>query len=170
MRNIYNSKISYYGRNKRGFLSNPRYKSGSRVKTNPTLNQLIKDTHNQLIEKWGPYLEFNDPVLYESMTGKKAKKPVFELTDRKEEIKKIDYTYDDLEAYQKMREAERKAQLEKEREKLKKKDFKLSFSAPKKDWSIYGGWVNAYEPINKGKLGSSQEWRIKKRNKYYYYL
>jgi len=168
MRNIYDSKISYYGRNKRVFLSNPRYKSGSRVKTKPTLNQLIKDTHNQLIEKWGPYLEFNDPVLYESMTGKKVKKPVFELNDRKEEIKKIDYTYDDLEAYQKMREAERKAQLEQERKKLKKKDFKFSFSAPKKDWSIYGGWVNAYEPINKGRLGSSQEWRIEKRNKYYY--
>ena len=73
MRNIYDSKISYYGRNKRVFLSNPRYKSSSRVKTKPTLNQLIKDTHNQLIEKWGPYLEFSDPVLYESMTGKKLK-------------------------------------------------------------------------------------------------
>jgi hypothetical protein len=168
MRNIYDSKISYYGRNKRVFLSNPRYKSGSCVKTKPTLNQLIKDTHNQLIEKWGPYLEFNDPVLYESMTGKKAKKPVFELTDRKEEIKKIDNNYDVLEAYQKMREAELKAQLDKERENLKKKDFKFNFSVPKKDWSIYGGWVNPYEPINKGRLGSSQEWRIEKRNKYYY--
>ena len=168
MRNIYDSKISYYGRNKRVFLSNPRYKSGSRVKTKPTLNQLIKDIHNQLIEKWGPYLEFNDPALYESMTGKKAKKPVFELTDPKEEIKKIDYTYDDLEAYQKMREAERKAQLEKGRENLKKKDFKFNFSASNKDWSVYGGWVNAYEPINRGRLGSSQEWRIEKRNKYYY--
>ena len=137
MRNIYDSKISYYGRNKRVFLSNPCYKSGSRVKTKPTLNQIIKDTHNQLIEKWGSYLEFNDPALYELMTGKKAKKPVFELTDRKEEIKKIDNTYDDLEAYQNMREAERKAQLEKERENLKKKDFKFNFLAPKKDWSTY---------------------------------
>ena len=132
MRIISDSKISYYERNKRTFLSNPRYKSCSRVKTKPTLNQLIKDTHNQLIEKWGPYLEFNDPVLYESMTGKKAKKPVFELTDRKEEIKKIDYAYDDLEAYQKMREAERKAQLEKEREKLKRKILNLVFQLLRK--------------------------------------
>jgi len=168
MRNIFNSKISNYGRNKRSFLSNSRYKSSGRVKTKPTFNQLIKETHNQFVEKWGPFMEINEPALYESMTGKKAKKPVFELTDRKEEIKKIDNTYDDLEAYQKMREAERKAQLEKEREKLKKKDFKFSFSAAEKDWSIYGGWVNAYEPINKGKLGSSQEWRIEKPNKYYY--
>ena len=168
MRNISNSKISNYGRNKRSFLSNSRYKSSGRVKTKPTFNQFIKETHNQFVEKWGLFMEINEPALYESMTGKKAKKPVFELTDRKEEIKKIDNTYDDLEAYQKMREAERKAQLEKEREKLKKKDFKFSFSAPKKDSSIYGGWVNAYEPINKGKLGSTQEWRIEKRNKYYY--
>jgi hypothetical protein len=168
MKNISNSKISNYGRNKRSFLSNSRYKSSGRVKTKPTFNQLIKETHNQFVERWGPFMEINEPALYESMTGKKAKKPVFELTDRKEEIKKIDNTYDDLEAYQKMREAERKAQLQKEREKLKKKDFKFSFSAPKKDWSIYGGWVNAYEPINKGKLGSIQEWRIEKRNKYFY--
>ena len=71
MRNISDSKISNYGRNKRVFLNNPRYKSVGRVKTKPTFNQLIKDTHNQLIEKWGPYMEVNDPSLYESMTGKK---------------------------------------------------------------------------------------------------
>ena len=138
MRNISDSKISYYARNKRTFLSNPRYKSSGRVKTKPTFNQLIKDTHNQLIEKWGPYLEFNDP------------------------------SYDDLYAYQKNREAEREAQLEKEREKLKKKEIKFNFIAPKKDWSIYGGWVNPFEPINKGRLGSTQEWRIEKPKKHYY--
>jgi hypothetical protein len=83
MRNISDSKISYYARNKRTFLSNPRYKSCGRVKTKPTFNQLIKETHNQLIEKWGTYLEVNDPALYESMTGKKAKKPVFEFSESK---------------------------------------------------------------------------------------
>ncbi len=112
MRNISDSKISYYARNKRTFLSNPRYKSSGRVKTKPTFNQLIKDTHNQLIEKWGPYLEVNDPALYESMTGKKAKKPVFEFSESKEEVKKIDTSYDDLDAYQKKRDAERQAELE----------------------------------------------------------
>ena len=73
MRNISNSKISYYGRNKRSFLSNSRYKSYGRVKTKPTFNQLIKETHNQFVEKWGPFMEINEPALYESMTGKKAK-------------------------------------------------------------------------------------------------
>ena len=44
MRNISNSKISNYGRNRRSFLNNPRYKSDGRVKTKPTLNQLINET------------------------------------------------------------------------------------------------------------------------------
>ena len=168
MKNISHSKISYYGRNKRVFLNNPRYKSGSRVKTKPTFNQLIKDTHNQLIEKWGPYMEVNDPALYESMTGKKAKKPVIEVSNSKEEVKKIEPVYDDLDAYQKQRDAERKAELEKARAKLKKKEVKFNFVEPKKDWSIYGGWVNAYEPVNKGRLGSTQEWKKEEKFRTYY--
>jgi hypothetical protein len=167
MRNISNSKISYYGRNRRVFLNNPRYKSSGRVKTKPTFNQLIKDTHNQLIDKWGPYLEVNDPALYESMTGKKAKKSVIEVSESKEEVKKIEPSYDDLDAYQKKRDAERKAELEKARVK-QKKDFKFNFVKPRKDWSIYGGWVNAYEPVNKGRLASTQEWKIEKLERKYY--
>ena len=168
MRNISDSKISYYARNKRTFLSNSRYKSSGRVKTKPTFNQLIKDTHNQLIDKWGTYLEVNDPALYESMTGKKAKKPVVEVSDSKEEVKKIDTPYDELDAYQKKRDAERKIELEKAREKLKKKEVKFNFITPRKDWSIYGGWVNAHEPVNKGRLGSTQEWKKEEKFPTYY--
>ena len=168
MRNISDSKISNYGRNRRVFLDNPRYKSVGRVKTKPTLNQLIKETHNQFIEKWGPYMEVNKPTLYESMTGKKAKKPVVEISEPIEEVKKIEPHFDDLDAYQKKRDAERKAELEKVREKLKKKEIKFNFVKPQKDWSIYGGWVNAYEPVNKGRLGSTQEWRKEKPYPVYY--
>jgi hypothetical protein len=168
MRNISNSKISNYRRNRRIFLNNPRYKSDGRVKTKPTLNQLINETHNQFVEKWGPFMEVNKPDIYKSMTGKKAKKPIIELSQQKEEVKKIDTSYDDLGAYQRKREAERKVELEKEREKIKKKEIKFKFTAPRRDLSIYGGWVNAYEPVNKDKLGSSQEWRIEKPIKSYY--
>jgi hypothetical protein len=77
-------------------------------------------------------LEVNDPPLYESMTGKKAKKPVFEYSESKEEVKKIEPSYDDLDAYQKKRDAERKAELEKARAK-QKKDFKFNFIKPRKD-------------------------------------
>ena len=167
MKNISDSKISNYGRNKRVFLNNPRYKSSSRVKTKPTFNQLLKQTHNQFIENWGPYMEVNNPALYESMTGKKAKEPVIEFSEPKEEVKKIDTSYDELDAYQKKRDAERKAELEKARAK-QKKEVKFNFVKPQKDWSIYGGWVNAYEPVNKGRLGSAQEWKKEKSYRTYY--
>ena len=163
MKNISQSKISYYARNKRSFLNNPRYKSRGRVKTKPTFNQLIKDTHNQFIEKWGPFMEVNQPAIYESMTGKKAKKPLVEVEPNKED-KKIDTS---LDAYQKQRDAERQAELEKARAK-QKQEVKFTFVKPRKDFSIYGGWVNAYEPINKGKLGSSQGWRKEKKFPVYY--
>ena len=168
MRNISDSKISNYGRNRRVFLNNPRYKSVGRVKTKPTLNKLIKDTHNQFIEEWGNYMELNNPALYESMTGKKAKKPVIEVSEPKEEVKNIDSSYDDLDAYQKKRDAERKVEIEKAREKLKKKEVKFNFITPRKEWSIYGGWVNAYEPVNKGRLGSTQEWKKEEKFPTYY--
>jgi hypothetical protein len=167
MKNISQSKISYYARNKRTFLSNPRYKSSGRVKTKPTLNQLIKETHNQFIEKWGAFMEVNDPALYESMTGKKAKKPVIEASESKEEVKKIEPVYDDLDAYQKKRDAERQAELEKARAK-QKEQVKFNYVKPRINWSIYGGWVNAYEPVNKGRLGSTQEWRKEKKYPVYY--
>ena len=167
MSDLHPSKVSYYGLNKRILLSNPRYKSGSRVKTKPTFNQLIKQTHNQLIEKWGTYMQVNNPALYESMTGKKARKPVIEFSEAKEEVKKIDTSYDELDAYQKKRDAERKAELEKARAK-QKKEVKFNFVKPQKDWSIYGGWVNAYEPVNKGRLGSTQEWKKEKSYRTYY--
>ena len=163
MKNISQSKISYYARNKRSFLNNPRYKSRGRVKTKPTFNQLIKDTHNQFIEKWGPFMEINQPAIYESMTRKKAKKPLVEVEPNKED-KKIDTS---LDAYQKQRDAERQAELEKARAK-QKQEVKFTFVKPRKDFSIYGGWVNAYEPINKGKLGSSQSWREEKKTRFYY--
>ncbi len=112
-------------------------------------------------------MEVNDPALYESMTGKKAKKPVIELSNSKEEVKKIEPVYDDLDAYQKRRDAERMAELEKARTK-QKEQVKFNYVKPRINWSIYGGWVNAYEPVNKGRLGSTQEWKKEEKFPTYY--
>ena len=49
-----------------------------------------------------------------------------------------------------------------------KEDLRRKLNLPNKDWSIYGHWVNPFEPINKGRLGSTQEWRIEKPKKHYY--
>ncbi len=106
MKNISQSKINYYCRNRRSFLNNPRYKSRGRVKTKPTFNQRIKEAQNRFIEQCGPYIETHDPNLYESLTGKKAKKPVLLLSKPKAEVKKIDTRSDELDAYQKKCQAE----------------------------------------------------------------
>ena len=77
-------------------------------------------------------------------------------------------SYNELDEYQKRRDAERKAELEKARAKLKKNEVKSNFIASRKDWSIYGGWVNANLSVNVGKLGSTQGWRIEKPENQYY--
>jgi hypothetical protein len=112
-------------------------------------------------------MEVNNPALYESVTGKKARKPVIEVSDSNEEVKMIDTSYDDLDAYQKKREVERMAELEKARTK-QKEQVKFNYVKPRINWSIYGGWVNAYEPVNKGRLGSTQEWKKEKPERRYY--
>ena len=89
MRNISNSKISNYGLNRRSFLNNPRYKSSGRVKTKPTFNHLINETHNQFLEKWGPFMEVNKPDIYESMTGKKLKNLSLSYPNRRKKLKKL---------------------------------------------------------------------------------
>ena len=59
------------------------------------------------------------------------------------------------------------AKLEKARAK-QKEQVKFDYVKPRINWSIYGGWVNAYEPVNKGRLGSTQEWRKEKPYPVYY--
>ena len=101
------------------------------------------------------------------MLFRSARKPVVEISKPEEEVKKIEPVYDDLDAYQKKKDAERKAELEKARAK-QKEQFKFNYVKPRINWSIYGGWVNPHEPINKGKLGSSQSWRVEKPGRSYY--
>ena len=168
MKKIHPSKISYYARNKRLFLSNPRYKSMYRIKTKPTFtnaffNTLIKEECSKFLKENGEQIKIENPALYKSITGK----VLASETSKPEEVKEKT-SYDELDAYQKMRDAERKAELEKARAKLKKNEVKINFVRPQKDWSIYGGWVNAHEPYYKGKLGYTQAWRTVKPEREYY--
>jgi len=173
MKKIHPSKISYYARNKKVFLSNPRYKSMYRVKTKPTFtnayfNALVKEECSQFIESNGEQIKKENPALYSSITGEKVKKAPLVLEKTNQEEVKEKTSYDELDEYQKRRDAERKVELEKAREKLKKNEVKFNFVSQRKDCSIYGGWVNAYEPVNIGRLGTTQGWRIEKPEKEYY--
>ena len=167
MKKIHPSKISYYARNKRLFLSNPRYKSMYCVKTKPTFtnaffNALIKEECSNFLKENGEHIKKENPTLYKSITGK----TLASETSKPEEVKEKT-SYSELDEYQKMRDAQRKTELEKAREKLKK-EVTIKFTKPKFDWSVYGGWVNAHEPVNKGRLGSTQEWKKEKPYPIYY--
>ena len=75
MKKIHPSKISYYARNKRLFLSNSRYKSMYRVKTKPTFtnayfNTLIKEECSNFLKENGEHIKKENPALYKSITGK----------------------------------------------------------------------------------------------------
>ena len=168
MKKIHPSKISYYARNKRLFLSNPRYKSMYRIKTKPTFtnaffNTLIKEECSKFLKENGEHIKKENPALYKSITGK----TLASKTSKPEEVNKKT-SYSELDEYQKMRDAQRKAELEKARAKLKKNEVKINFLNPQKDWSIYGGWVNAHEPYYKDKLGYTQAWRFEKPEREYY--
>jgi hypothetical protein len=167
MKKIHPSKISYYARNKRLFLSNARYKSMYRIKTKPTFtnaffNTLIKEECSNFLKENGEHIKKENPALYKSITGK----ALASETSKPEEVKEKT-SYSELDEYQKMRDAQRKAELEKAREKLKK-EVTIKFSKPKFDWSVYGGWVNANDPYYKDKLGYTQAWRTVKPEREYY--
>ena len=167
MKKIHPSKISYYARNKRLFLSNARYKSMYRIKTKPTFtnaffNTLIKEECSNFLKENGEHIKKEYPALYKSITGK----TLASETSKPEEVKEKT-SYSELDEYQKMKDAQRKAELEKAREKLKK-EVTIKFTKPKFDWSVYGGWVNARDPFYKGKLGYTQAWRTVKPEKEYY--
>jgi DNA mismatch repair ATPase MutS len=167
MKKIHPSKISYYARNKRLFLSNARYKSMYRIKTKPTFtnaffNTLIKEECSNFLKESGEHIKKENPALYKSIT----EKTLAAETSKPEEVKEKT-SYSELDEYQKMKDAQRKAELEKAREKLKK-EVTIKFTKPKFDWSVYGGWVNARDPFYKGKLGYTQAWRTVKPEKEYY--
>ena len=89
--------------------------------------------------------------------------PVFYLKDEPVKEEKDDKV-DELKEYQKMRDRQRKEELEK----LRKDEIKVVFtSAPRQDPNRGMRFVSCSEPINKGKLGSSRSFLNKKNRTYY---
>jgi hypothetical protein len=50
----------------------------------------------------------------------------------------------------------------------KKEPFVFKTERSRVDYSRYVYWCNPFEPINKGKLGTTQGWRIEKPEKQFY--
>jgi len=89
--------------------------------------------------------------------------PVFSLKEEPVKDEKDD-KLDELKEYQKMRDRQRKEELEKSRRDENKVVFT---SAPRKDPNRGMRFVSCSEPINKGKLGSSRSFLNKKDRTYY---
>ena len=120
---------------------------------------------------------------FEDLRSMKAKEKLLRSVETKpnisKEIKVSEVQYDDLGAYQKQRQLQRQQELEAIRAKEKqqqeqraleverlKKGFGKPYSTYKE--SDYIKWVDPHKPINQGKLGSSQGWRIDKKQYEYY--
>ena len=90
-------------------------------------------------------------------------KSVFYLKEEPVKEEKDDQV-DELKEYQKMRDRQRKEDLEK----LRKAEIKVVFkSAPRKDPNCGMRFVSCSDPINKGKLGSSRSFLNKRDREYY---
>ena len=89
--------------------------------------------------------------------------PAFYLKDEPVKEEKDD-KLNELKEYQKMRDRQRKEELEKSRRDENKVVFT---SAPRKDPNRGMRFVSCSEPINKGKLGSSRVFTKKKDKEYY---
>ena len=76
MKKIHPSKISYYARNKRFFLSNARYKSMYRIKTKPTFtnaffNTLIKEECSNFLKESGEHIKKENPEEAQGLLSQK---------------------------------------------------------------------------------------------------
>ena len=131
-----------------------------RLKTNPNFANEIKDSPKEEPIK--------TPEIIQPVAQTIIEKVQTEVDDG-----------DDLLAYNRRREAERRAELEKIRaaEQRKKEEHQRDVERCKRglavrssyDESKYIYWCDARKPINVGKLGHSQPWRFKSPRKYEYY-
>lgn len=142
---------------------------------------LIKKEKLDFLSKHGEEIKRRNPEIYYSMIGRKLPKKYQEVVRPilvvKNEVK-VDpapksEAMNELEAYNQMRKEERERETarirlkQKQEEEQRKKEverLKKGFGSPFSTYNEkkYISWCDPYEPVNKGKLGSSQPWKYKK--------
>jgi len=152
-------KLYFNGREKRLSKSfsnkNDYYKDCYLGETKPILDRKIKGLEKQMVDKY------------------KARLKVLKNKEEIEELQRFINLFDEpkivLEKGIVLETKEVEEQLVKKVEVKKKEPFVFKTAEPyRKDYSRLVYWCNPYEPINKGKLGSSQSWRKKETFKGYY--
>ena len=152
-------KLYFNGREKRLSKSfsnkNDYYKDCYLGETKPILERKIKGLEKQMVDKYKAQLKFlkNKEEIEElqSFINLFDEPKIVLEKEIVPEIKVVE------------------EQLVKKVEVKKKEPFVFKTAEPyRKDYSRLVYWCNPYEPINKGKLGSSQSWRKKETFKGYY--
>jgi len=159
---------------KRWFGKDRKTKFGQTNLNNPYFMREIKKTTDEFLNVHGEQMKKDRPEIYYSMINKplpkkyqKKEKPL--TISKPDDGKPLQVTLklrDDLGEYQKEREIERKKKLDQ----LKQYSLRpIKFETHRKDPHRGMGWVNSFQPINQGRLGHSQTWKMKRVKKYRYY-
>ena len=168
-------------RNKRDHINNYtcKWRNSDLGKTNPNhqyfMRLINKETADYLRENKDYFLANKPEVYYSMMNRKLPKKYIKEKTVvtpvnayvppqskmSKEELNQI------LEKQlQDRRDKEQAIKIKKDKQKKEQERARYNRETFERE-RRYIYWVNPSRPINQNKLGSSQQWRIEKKHKYY---
>ena len=134
---------------------NDYYKDCYLGETKPILDRKIKHLEKQMLDKC------------------KAQLKVLKNNDEREELQNFINLFDEpknVVAKEIIPETNKvvEEQFIKKVEVKKKEPFVFKTERSRVDYSRYVYWCNPFEPINKGKLGTTQGWRIEKPVKQFY--
>ena len=162
------------------------FDKNSRVETKPITVKRIRQIEKDFYQNNKEAMKIKDPKLYEFYKAefgqkKSRSKPKVKLKSDFNVVSSKDFKHeeclnlkgsedvkkeDELSRYQKQREMERKKKLDQ----LKQHSLRpIKFETHRKDPHRGMGWVNSFQPINQGRLGHSQTWKMKRVKKYRYY-
>jgi hypothetical protein len=176
------NKISIVKRDKKNWFNLERRSKFLSVNPNHRyFTSQIKGITESFLNNNKEYLLKNDPALLYSMRGKPVPK---KYQNFKADLQGKDVVNETvIKESKNLNQSEQRDELDCYQEQMKKKKEELVFKrsqknvAPPKVFFTHCrrdphrgmGWVNAYEPINKGKLGYAQSWKYQKEIKYRYY-
>jgi hypothetical protein len=151
------------------------FDKNSHVETKPITVKMIRQIEKDFYHNNKEVMKIKDPKLYEfykkdlKVKKKTEPKPVKQIKESQVKSKKNILEENELDKHQK----ERKLQREREAEKIRQEQSKplITFNSIgcHKDPNRGMRWVDCREPVNQGKLGSSQSWKYKKEKKFSYY-
>ena len=152
-------KLYFNGREKRLSKSfsnkNDYYKDCYLGETKPILDRKIKGLEKQMVDKY------------------KARLKVLKNKEERAELQGFINSFDEpknVVAKEIIPETNKvvEEQFVKKVEVKKKEPFVFKTERPRVDYSRYVYWCNPFEPINKGKLGTTQGWRKEEKFPEYY--